>query len=216
MPTTPSGPKGHIRKRGNRYWIYVARGRDPITKRYRYAYPRQVLGHLGKLVAEMLAEGIDPGGIRRGLAAWHAKGLRPASLPSVVHEVMNSPPSPSRRQQSTDDLFSRHGARPGSRRGGGSTMNRQEAVALTRYVKACCPQQAIDEYTPNAWHDLLGDLDLAVCRQAAARVARRQPFVAPAEIRAEVRSERQQRLAICRSDTFMPHGETADNVSIPQ
>ena len=92
-------------------------------------------------------------------------------------------------------------------------MNRQETVALTRYVKACCPQQAIDEYTPDAWHDLLGDLDLDACRQAAARVARRQPFVAPAEIRAEVRSERQQRLAICRSDTFMPHGETADNTA---
>lgn len=69
-------------------------------------------------------------------------------------------------------------------------MNRQEAVALTRYVKAYCPQQAIDEYTPDAWHDLLGDLDLDTCRQAAGRVARRQPFVAPAEIRAEVRTER--------------------------
>lgn len=92
-------------------------------------------------------------------------------------------------------------------------MNRQEAVALTRYVKACCPQQAIDEYTPDAWHDLLGDLDLDTCRQAAARVARRQPFVAPAEIRAEVRTERQQRLAACRSDTFLPHGDSADNVA---
>ncbi len=56
-------------------------------------------------------------------------------------------------------------------------MNRQETVALTRYVKACCPQQAIDEYTPDAWHDLLGDLDLDACRQAAARVVRRQSFV---------------------------------------
>lgn len=92
-------------------------------------------------------------------------------------------------------------------------MNRQEAVALARYVKACCPQQAIDEYTPDAWHDLLGDLDLDACRQAAARVARRQPFVAPAEIRAEVQTERRERLAACRSDTFMPHGDTADDVA---
>ena len=68
--------------------------------------PRQVLGHLGKLIASMLAEGIDPGDIRRGLAAWHTKGLHPATLPSIVHEVMNAPPSPSRRQ-STDDLFVR-------------------------------------------------------------------------------------------------------------
>ena len=31
-------PKGHIRRRGNRYEIAVPVGRDPITKRYRYAY----------------------------------------------------------------------------------------------------------------------------------------------------------------------------------
>jgi hypothetical protein len=69
-----------------------------------------------------------------------------------------------------------------------------ETVVLTRYVKACCPQQAIDEYTPDAWHDLLGDLSAADCRQAVAAVARRQPFVAPAEIRAEVRRIRNDRL----------------------
>ena len=90
-------------------------------------------------------------------------------------------------------------------------MNRQEAVALARYVKACCPQQAIDEYTPDAWHDLLGDLDIDACRQAAACVARRQPFVAPAEIRAEVRAERARRLTAIRSDKLLPHGDVADN-----
>ena len=31
-------PKGHIRRRGSRYEIAVPVGRDPITKRYRYAY----------------------------------------------------------------------------------------------------------------------------------------------------------------------------------
>lgn len=31
-------PKGHIRKRGERYEIAVPLGRDPVTKRYRYAY----------------------------------------------------------------------------------------------------------------------------------------------------------------------------------
>lgn len=31
-------PKGHIRRRGNRYEIAVPVGRDPITKRYRYVY----------------------------------------------------------------------------------------------------------------------------------------------------------------------------------
>lgn len=73
-------------------------------------------------------------------------------------------------------------------------MTPRETVLLTRYVKACCPQQQIDEYTPDAWHDLLGDLELNDCREAVKNVATRQPFVAPAEIRAEVRRIRSERL----------------------
>jgi hypothetical protein len=83
-----------------------------------------------------------------------------------------------------------------------------EAVALTRYVRACCPQQAIDKYTPDVWHDLLGDLPYADCEAAAAAVARRQPFVAPAEIRAEVRRIRDDRLA--REIPAAPAAELAD------
>jgi hypothetical protein len=65
-------------------------------------------------------------------------------------------------------------------------MTPRETLALTRFVKACCPQQEIDEYTPEAWHELLGDLSLAQCRVAVRTVARRQPFVAPSEIITEV------------------------------
>lgn len=72
-------------------------------------------------------------------------------------------------------------------------MTPHETLQLTRYVKACCPQQAMDEYTPDAWHDLLGDLPLADCRAAVIAVAKKQPFVAPSEIRAEVRSIRDKR-----------------------
>ena len=68
--------------------------------------PRQVLGHLGKHIAAMLAEGIGPDDVRRGLTAWHAKGLHPSTLPSVVHEVMNGPPKSGQRQ-SVDELFAR-------------------------------------------------------------------------------------------------------------
>lgn len=73
-------------------------------------------------------------------------------------------------------------------------MTPSETVVLTRYVAACCPQQAIDDYTPDAWHDLLSDLSAADCRAAVTAVAKRQPFVAPAEIRAEVRRIRRDRL----------------------
>jgi len=87
-------------------------------------------------------------------------------------------------------------------------MTPQETVLLAAYVKACCPQQAMGEYTPDAWHDLLGDLPLDDCRAAVAIVAKRQPFVAPAEMRAQVRKIREDRLA--RSPLPAPSGDLAD------
>jgi hypothetical protein len=88
-------------------------------------------------------------------------------------------------------------------------MTPTEAVMLTEYVQACCPQQSIGEYTPDAWHDLLGDLSLADCRAAVAEVARRQPFVAPAEIRAEVRRIRRDRIE--RNPAAAPPPELTDD-----
>ena len=88
-------------------------------------------------------------------------------------------------------------------------MTPTETVLLTEYVRACCPQQAIGEYTPDAWHDLLGDLRLDDCQEAVRAVAKRQPFVAPAEIRAEVRKIRDDRLA--RTPLPPPPAELADD-----
>lgn len=73
-------------------------------------------------------------------------------------------------------------------------MNREETVQLWRYIRSACPQQATDEATPVVWHDLLKDLNLADCLAAVQVVAGRQPFVAPAEIRAEVQRIRSNRL----------------------
>ncbi|GGQ83493.1 zinc finger domain-containing protein [Streptomyces flaveolus] len=72
-------------------------------------------------------------------------------------------------------------------------MTPDETVILARYVRALCPQQKFDEYTPDAWHDILCDYQLADARQAAAQVARRQPFVAPAEIADEISKIRASR-----------------------
>lgn len=55
--------------------------------------PRRVIGHISREVKAMLAEGIDPADVRRGLAAWHSRGLHPSTLPSVVNEVMNAGPA---------------------------------------------------------------------------------------------------------------------------
>lgn len=74
-------------------------------------------------------------------------------------------------------------------------MNHTEAAILVRYVRALCPQQKFDEYSADAWHDLLGHLDLDPCKAAARTLGQRQPFIAPAEIIAEVRSQRRERLA---------------------
>jgi hypothetical protein len=87
-------------------------------------------------------------------------------------------------------------------------MTPKETVLLAAYVRACCPQQAMGEYTPDAWHDLLGDLPLDDCRAAAAAVARRQPFVSPSEIRAEVKRIREDRLA--RTPLPAPDAALAD------
>lgn len=87
-------------------------------------------------------------------------------------------------------------------------MTPSETVKLTRYVAACCPQQQIDDYTPDAWFDLLGDLPLADCREAVRVVCKRQPFIAPAEIRAEIRRVRNDRLA--REIVPAPPAELAD------
>lgn len=73
-------------------------------------------------------------------------------------------------------------------------MNRTETVALLRIVRAVCPAQKLDEYTPDAWAELLGDLRLEDCQLALKALGQRQVFIAPAEIRQEVRRIRRDRL----------------------
>lgn len=74
-------------------------------------------------------------------------------------------------------------------------MTPTEAVALCRVVKAYCPQQAIDEYTADAYGELLADYSLRDAREAATNLGRRQPFISPAEIAAEIRRIREKRIA---------------------
>lgn len=78
-------------------------------------------------------------------------------------------------------------------------MNKPEAITLCRLAKAACPQQAIDEYTPDAWFELLNDLRFEDAKEALFNVCRVQPFVAPAEIRDAVK-----RLRHARIDAFGP------------
>jgi hypothetical protein len=69
-------------------------------------------------------------------------------------------------------------------------VTREECVNLTRYVGEICPQQKIGNLTGLAWHDVIGHLDFAEAKKAAAAISARQPFVAPSEIIAEVAAAR--------------------------
>lgn len=58
---------------------------------------------------------------------------------------------------------------------------------IVRYVKSLCPQQAIDEFTYDAWHDVIGHLAFDQARNAVLAVVHSQPFVAPSDIIREAR-----------------------------
>jgi hypothetical protein len=62
--------------------------------------PGRVIGQVSREIAVMLGEGIPYADVRRGLAAWHTKGLHPSTLPSVVHEMRTVG---TRSKSTTDD-----------------------------------------------------------------------------------------------------------------
>jgi hypothetical protein len=74
-------------------------------------------------------------------------------------------------------------------------MTPSETVKLTRLVKAVCPHQAMDEFTSDAWHGILGDLPLDDCQTAVRIIAGEQRYIAPCDIRATVRQIRNERMA---------------------
>lgn len=90
-------------------------------------------------------------------------------------------------------------------------MTPNETVILARYVKALCPQQKFDEYTADAWHDLLAPYALAEARAAVARhIAAGNAFVAVGEIVTEIRKARNDRLDR-HTEAEPPPGDTGDH-----
>jgi hypothetical protein len=87
--------------------------------RCRVRPPAQVLGQLGKLLGHLLDEGYAPDDVRRGMAHWATRSLHPATLPSVVNEVLNGGTASGgtnghplgRKQAETDTLFEQAYAR---------------------------------------------------------------------------------------------------------
>lgn len=79
-------------------------------------------------------------------------------------------------------------------------MRPTENVVFLRKLKSACPAQAMDQYTPDVWEGALEKFDLAECEAALKVLTGRQPFIAPAEIAAEIRAVWRQRL----TDTPVP------------
>jgi hypothetical protein len=85
--------------------------------------PKSVIGQMAKHIRVLLDEdGIHPDWVRRGIARWMQRGLHPATLPSVVNEVMNAPAAPPRQTAGPGydpatgtDLFERAMARAKAR-----------------------------------------------------------------------------------------------------
>lgn len=89
--------------------------------------PSAVIGQMAKQIRILLDEDhIHADHIRRGIAHWMRKGLHPATLPSVVNEVMNASTSPdaAANDQSAGTPFSRARARIAAR-----AAARQEGAA---------------------------------------------------------------------------------------
>jgi hypothetical protein len=53
--------------------------------------PVDVLGHLGRVVKKLLAEGIGPEHVRAGLRRYVQIQGHPSRLPSLVNDAMNAP-----------------------------------------------------------------------------------------------------------------------------
>lgn len=75
-------------------------------------------------------------------------------------------------------------------------MNPIEAVSLTRYLRAHFPSQPIDEFTSEAFHELLEPYTLSDCRRAVLAIAERgDEWCPPTVVKAEVKRIRAKRIA---------------------
>lgn len=79
-------------------------------------------------------------------------------------------------------------------------MNPAETIKLCRLVKAVCPSQMIDTYTPDAWQLILGHLDYDDAKQAVAELAGtplepgQSRYIDPGHIIARVKRIRSKRI----------------------
>ena len=79
-------------------------------------------------------------------------------------------------------------------------MSPEETIALCRLVKAVCPSQALDQYTPDAWALILRHIDYNDAKQAVINIAGlplepgKSRYIEPGHIIGGVRRIRSQRI----------------------
>ncbi|MFB7248391.1 hypothetical protein CW362_20255 [Streptomyces populi] len=93
-------------------------------------------------------------------------------------------------------------------RGREECMLPAETAQLVALVAAMCPSMHLEDTTTDAWHLLLADLDVADVRAAVIRLGRQRSDIAAADIRAEVRAIREERLA--RNPLPLPDSDPDD------
>lgn len=94
-----------------------------------------------------------------------------------------------------------------------------ETAGLVALVASMCPSMHLEETTAKNWYALLADLDAVDAHAAVIRLGRRQRHIAAADIRAEVRAIREERLArdplpLPDADPDDPHRYRAELLAI--
>ena len=91
-------------------------------------------------------------------------------------------------------------------------MNAAEVVKVCRLVRAYCPAQAMDSYTPDAWFDVIGRVRIEDAIDAVKHLAGSQSFIDPSQILARVRYVRRDREERGRPSLVVPDwiGELED------
>ena len=74
-------------------------------------------------------------------------------------------------------------------------MNELELAKLIRFVKALCPAQKFDEFTPDAWELVLEGIQFDDAKAALKTLGTQLRFIAPSDIAGEVRRIRNVRAA---------------------
>lgn len=73
-------------------------------------------------------------------------------------------------------------------------MRHTQTVELLALISQLCPSQRIDEFTPDAWHPLLTDIDLEDAVAAVYDAASAGPFVNVSDVVQGVKDMQAQRL----------------------